>query len=527
MRRMLVISFFLMFGFSAFCQITQTDRSLVAYFPFNGSLSDESSSKLNALAFNVALTTDVTGKTNSAYYFNGVNAYIEVKNKPSINLTDAFTISCWIAPESRFNFESWISKSVPNSQWRFGYGDIRLKDWGFGNWNGDRADYLTAADSIPLKQWSFVTATYSKATKMITLYLNGKQVDAFEVAYDFVGSELPLFIGYQTDDVCWFNGNIDEVKLFNRALSAIEIGNLYQEFAGKITKPIFINKSETYTSQNGMKNLFHQLEPSIVPLRFAPDLFCTRRAENSSPTFSPDLNEVYWSATRRSRDTIYQEILFTKKVGDKWTDPQRAAFSSGKLYEGGPVLSADGNKLYTYRGQPIFRWGRVPRSCQIISYTKNNNEWTNPQVLADGIYPTVTKEGTLYYNSLDLNTLRIRFKDGKYSQPETITNIAFPVGRNYQSFIAPDESYLIFTNAYTNGDNGDFYITFRDKQKDSWTSPILIDAIKTFYAEYFPSLSPDGKYFYFVSLNFETGQDIYWIKSSFIEDIRKKQLSKK
>lgn len=521
MKKMPIILIYLICCISLYGQKNISDKSLVAYFPFNGNEKDVSTSKLIAKSFNVALTNDLTGNANGAYYFNGVNAYIEVLNNPAINLINEFTISCWIAPESRFNFESWISKSIPNAQWRFGFGDIRLKEWGFGNWNIDRADYLTTNDSIPLNQWSFVATTYSKSTKMITLYLNGMQIDAFEIAYDFVASEQPLFIGYQTDDVCWFNGNIDEVKLFNRALTSAEIENQYQEYAGKIAKPLFVDKEKTYTAQNGVKKLFNQTEPGLIPLRFAPEMFCTRRSENSSPAFTPDMNEVYWSATRRSQDTVYQEILFAKKEGDKWTEPQRVSFSTGKLYEGGPILSADGNTLYIYRGNPIFRWGRVPRNSQILSYTRINNEWTNPQVIADGAYPSITKEGTIYFNSIDIQPLRVKLKDGKYSQPEIINNIPFPTGRNYQFFIAPDESYLILTNAYTNGDNGDFYITFYDKQKDTWSEPKVIDAIKSTYAEYFPSLSPDGKYFFFVSLNFETGQDLYWIKSNFIDDIKK------
>jgi hypothetical protein len=519
MRKILMIPIMLFYCFPLFSQENQTDKSLVAWFPFNGSAKDVSGSMLKAGIHGAVLTADLTGKGNGSFYFNGANAYIEVQSTPAINLTESFTISCWIAPETKGNWKSWLSKANRYSQWRFGFGDISANEWGFGHWNVDRADYYTTLDSIPTAQWSFVAVTVTRESKKIMLYLNGKQLESFDLAFGFWGSDLPIYIGYQKDDCTWFNGNIDEIKIFNRTLGSKEINSLYKEFAGKTDNPVFLNKSETYASLTGLPDYFNQNDPGSLAVRFAPQYMGTGKTENSAPAFSPDMKEVYWTITRRERDSIYQEILFMKKIGTKWTEPQRAPFSSGNVFEGGPKISADGNKLYIFRGTPIFQYG-MPGNCQIICYTKVNNEWTNPQVIAGGIYPTITKDGTLYYNSVDMRTMRITRKNGVYSKPDTISQIPYPVGQNYQFFIAPDESYMVFT--LRNSEVQDLYITFYDKPKNKWSVPAPLDAVNTSLAELFSGLSPDGKYFFFVRRTPETNQDVFWISSGFIDEMKKK-----
>lgn len=53
--------------------------------------------------------------------------------------------------------------------------------------------------------------------------------------------------------------------------------------------------------------------------------------------------------------------MFTKCIDGKWTVPSLAPFSYGKFYEGGPVISADDNKLYIYRGKPAPPGGNADR----------------------------------------------------------------------------------------------------------------------------------------------------------------------
>ncbi|MEI6884081.1 MAG: LamG domain-containing protein [Bacteroidota bacterium] len=518
MRKMLIIPIILFYCFTAYGQKNPPDKSLVAWFPFNGNAEDASGSKLKSRIYNAVLTADLKGKENGSFYFNGANAYIEVKSTPSINLTESLTISCWIAPENKGIYKSWVSKANRCSQWRFGFGDVSSNEWGFGNWNKDRADYYTTLDSIPSSQWSFVAATFSQKAKKIVLYLNGKQIESFDIAFDITGSELPLYIGYQKDDCTWFNGNIDEVKIFNRALEPNEIGSLYAEFEGKISKPVFPNKSESFSSQAGLSDYINQIDPGTTAVRFAPQYMCTNKTENSAPCFSPDMKEVYWTIIRREGDSIYQEIMVTKKVGNNWTEPQRASFSSGNKFEGYPKISADGKKLYIFRGTPIFQYG-MPGNCKIICYTKVNNEWVNPQEVADGIYASVTKDGTIYCNSLDMKTLRITQKNGVYSKPDTITRIAYPAGQNYQFQIAPDESYMFFT--LRNAEVQDLYITFYNKQKNIWSVPAPVEAINTPANELFSGLSPDGKFFFFVRRTPESSQDIFWVSSDFVNEMKK------
>src|SRR5205085_1365864 len=123
------------------------------------------------------------------------------------------------------------------------------------------------------------------------------------------------------------------------------------------------------------------------------------------------------------------------------------------------------------------------------------------------------KDGTMYFASTrpfgegSTDIWRSRLVNGKYSEPE---NLGEPVNTGAPEsypFIAADESYLIFTSyarpdeIFGNGHRyvrGDLYITFR--KSDKWTEPRHLDPpINTGGFEGCPTVSPDGKYFFFTS----------------------------
>ena len=81
-----------------FCGTTHAGLSdgLVAYYPFNGNANDESGNGNNGTVHGATLTTDRFGNANKAYYFNGVNSFIEVSDSSTLDIPINLTFSVWI-----------------------------------------------------------------------------------------------------------------------------------------------------------------------------------------------------------------------------------------------------------------------------------------------------------------------------------------------------------------------------------------------------------------------------------------------
>ena len=101
-----------------------------------------------------------------------------------------------------------------------------------------------------------------------------------------------------------------------------------------------------------------QTPPDDTPKVFAPGIVSTQALEHSAPAFSPDGKEMYWSVIRNQHDTVFQDIKYIKWNGSEWTKPQTAPFS-GNYYDGGPVISADGKKIFFYRATYRFPLGKM------------------------------------------------------------------------------------------------------------------------------------------------------------------------
>jgi hypothetical protein len=201
----------------------------VAYYPFNGNADDAAQKHYNGLVKRARLCEDKNGKPNSAYCFNGSDNYIQIDSVKEFYEIDAISVCAWINPASFENYVAWISKPLNDdrSQFRVSFGREPFNIWGvvFYNetWNGNDA----RNSLIPLNQWSFVVATVNQITGEVKLYLNGKEVGNFSNNKRILKSDYPWYIGYQADDKNYFDGKIDEVRLYQRILSPEEIMALY------------------------------------------------------------------------------------------------------------------------------------------------------------------------------------------------------------------------------------------------------------------------------------------------------------
>jgi hypothetical protein len=221
---------------NGFAQTSLTSGQ-VAYFPFNGNANDASGNGYNGTIYGgVTPTTDRFGNPNAAYAFDGSTGYIDISQNSTLNvLTTNVTVSAWIRQGAAIpNGYSIISKSntkVGNG-WMFDTYScstssgrrLRLQTGGNNN-----SCNVPGSTDYSLMQWHHVVATISGTSGYV--YLDGNLDGSGNVGI-IPTNTLDVFIGYThvtqgADATAWFNGAIDDVRIYNRALSAGEVQQLY------------------------------------------------------------------------------------------------------------------------------------------------------------------------------------------------------------------------------------------------------------------------------------------------------------
>jgi prefoldin subunit 5 len=215
-------------------------NGLVAYFPFTGNANDSSGNGNNGIVNGATLTSDRFGNSNSAYSFNGQSNYITTLNSPSISITSSITMVAWVYDYGASNNYHTILNKRVNDNWSYGL-DYSF-NYGPGGsptevnkvFSGRRANNSTYLDgyrysnsTISFNQWQCIVVTIQN--NKVSFYING--VDAGTNIYgntyniSMVDQPVGLTIGSANPGE-WMNGKIDDIRIYNRALSQTEISYL-------------------------------------------------------------------------------------------------------------------------------------------------------------------------------------------------------------------------------------------------------------------------------------------------------------
>lgn len=278
----------------------------------------------------------------------------------------------------------------------------------------------------------------------------------------------------------------------------------------QISKKIPILKGE-YLGQN---------KPGSVPELFAPGVVSTPYYENSI-TFTPDGNEVYFAlaSIEVGRGNLFV-IISIKRENMQWTRPQVASFS-GKYVDGFPFITPDGRQLYFASYRPIEENKKPKKDWDIWVVEQTDHGWSDPKHLGANINtnnressPTVTTDGTLYFKRSGKGGSKIyysRLINGHFEEAKMLSDSINSKYSNDHPYIAPDESYILFSSFRRPDGYGeaDIYISFKNRD-GSWSEATnLGDKINSRAHENCPIISPDSQYFFFNSYVKDSYQD-YW-----------------
>jgi len=236
MKRHIILLLSVVILFSTGTAFADLSQGLIAYYPFSGNANDASGQGHDGTVYGATLTMDRFGNTDSAYRFDGINDYIEVLNTSgAFNLTSEWTIAAWCQPLNSLSFGTsgpviWKTSINGRNYDTFGLAWQPGDDWILKlERASDDEDIAVISSQYTIGNWYHLAGTYDGQN--LSFYVDGvldSTLNAGSVV-TYTGSA-PLMIGstLNTDhhDKGVFNGPIDEVRIYNRALSESEIYDL-------------------------------------------------------------------------------------------------------------------------------------------------------------------------------------------------------------------------------------------------------------------------------------------------------------
>ncbi len=231
-------------GVFIFCS-GQSQTGLLVHYPLNGN-AIEPNNRCNNGSVNGALpTTDQNMHPNSALEFDGVDDYVEISDCLNIHLDSQFTISTCVYPKGFYTGPCQANYILgKGSDNEVGHYSLTYQDddgecatvgqyWFFGfavNFSGKRlaVNISAIADTIKLNKWYHIVGVYDGVK--LKLYIDGvlKGLSQDSHSDTLTNNSKNLLLGRMSNPnfPYYLNGKIDEVKIFNRPLSDVEIQNL-------------------------------------------------------------------------------------------------------------------------------------------------------------------------------------------------------------------------------------------------------------------------------------------------------------
>ncbi len=173
-------------------------------------------------------------------------------------------------------------------------------------------------------------------------------------------------------------------------------------------------------------------------------------------TINSEENEAYFSLQSLGRELSV--IMKIKKENDVWQEPEISNFS-GQYTDLEPFLSPDNLKLFFVSNRPISKDSTNTKDMDIwyVERTTIMDDWSAPKNMGtpintegDEFYPAVASSGNLYFTTIKKelesadDIFISKWENNAYSEPTLLEGGVNTKGAEFNAFVAPDESYLIF-----------------------------------------------------------------------------------
>jgi hypothetical protein len=210
---------------------------LVAHYPFNANANDESGNGNDGTVNGATLTEDRFGNVDGAYSFNGVDDYIERSFDPDFTpSTQSWTVAAWIK-SGNGPIVSWYRCGANPSCYTVDSAlyNLSVSDNFAYTVRDDSDRNLTVKSDTLTNSWHFVIGMLDRTKNVLKLYVDGSEVDNLPSNFGSLSHgniNIPFSIGrvFRTgwDQPSYYKGLIDDVRIYNRALSEDEVKELYE-----------------------------------------------------------------------------------------------------------------------------------------------------------------------------------------------------------------------------------------------------------------------------------------------------------
>jgi len=232
-----------------YAKFTKQEFGLLTYYKLDDSVGsnnfvDSSGNLINSVSCtgNGCPISGVLGRKDTAVLFDGKDDYLKLNDNNFINPSKQITIEAWIKPSFKITDPIYQVVATKNLNYELSvskYGALRC---GIINSAGQRL-VKDIPNVVVNNRWNHIAMIYDGAK--IDYYVNGEKVGTLPQVGLIRSDTTPLLIG-QFDNYYWFDGVIDELKIYDNALSAADIKSHYDEFplAVGVDMPLNLNLDE-------------------------------------------------------------------------------------------------------------------------------------------------------------------------------------------------------------------------------------------------------------------------------------------
>jgi len=185
----------------------------------------------------------IDGANGRALEFDGVDDYIEVSNNNNLDVEQEITVSIWLKTLNNYEWQGLAAKGDFDQGWHI-LGDYDPDGNLLQAWiNLSDSGWVSVEKEIPLQEWVYVVLTYDGSS--LKLYVNGNDNENSGLSGTIEGEEsYSLKIGNDVYGDNYFNGTIDQVRIYKNGLSLSKIKQQYYTGLQRLYKKGLISREE-------------------------------------------------------------------------------------------------------------------------------------------------------------------------------------------------------------------------------------------------------------------------------------------
>ena len=216
------------------CELgTNYDQNLVGQWKFDegrGAIAKDFSGNGNDGNLTSGPVRITNGKLGGALQFDGSDDTVTIADSSLLDITSEITVSTWVNVASQNSYKKIVVKG--NSDDLTYYLSQGPSNDGASTYLGIRnasnqSAIASTLDHLPIGTWVHLVGTYNGST--IRLYWNGTEIDNTSHTGLIRTNDQKLSIGAYSNGSEYFSGSIDDVRIYNRALTATDVNNLYKD----------------------------------------------------------------------------------------------------------------------------------------------------------------------------------------------------------------------------------------------------------------------------------------------------------